>query len=418
MARARSCAWHGTLLFVVCFLACVISVFLFLPRRAFSATGTSHRAKWYLREPGTDCAVPFVAADGVLRPGEAAQLHAAYSGRSEGEFWFGRSDEPRDILEEAIHRLLVYDLQHILPGGVAATVAGVSWRIIYLNNSRPQHTFHFDSDEATDYAMEDIPLIHPLLSTVTYLSDLGGPTVLMNYTMADPEDPLKLPSNMWLVMPRAGKHLAFDPRLLHGVLSALRSPCVSSLAGCAGSSRDSRFVLGMNFWEVRSAESRPNEYRPGSLRHFSAAGSASEAESEVRVPTMCGAAGGQDRRVISASPGENVQRFELQTFGFGKDVRELWHPMDIFLKVPRLQLLDFEHAERGGTYDYTLDASAIEFVYDHPGRKVQAARTNFDKVAHAIAVKMLRNRCELFELNASAMNPPGAVKFCSRADEL
>lgn len=394
--------------------ACAIAVF----QRALSVIAASYGTKWYLRAPDTDCAVPFVAADGILRPDEAAQLYAAYSGRSGGEFWFGRSDEPRDILEAAVLRLFEYDLQHILPVGVAATVAGVSWRIVDLDLRQRQHTFHFDSDEGTDYAVENAPLIHPLLSTVTYLSDLGGPTVVMNYTMADPEDPLKVPSNMWLVMPRAGKHLAFDPRLFHGVLNALRSQCISSLAGCAGSSRDSRFVLGMNFWEVRSKESRSEKYKPSSLRHFSSANSAGEAEPEVRVTTRCSATGVQDRLVISASPGESKRRFKLKTFASGQDVREQWHPMDIYLSVPRLQLLDFEHVERGGTYDYALDASAIEFVYEHPGRRVLASRTNWDRVARKIAVNMLRNRCKLFEPEPSAMNPPGAVEFCSRGSEL
>jgi hypothetical protein len=79
---------------------------------------------------------------------------------------------------------------------------------------------HFDAD----YGLEDQApnlLLHPRLATVTYLSNFGAPTVVLDKRSPPPNDPEKTTLNGdisrgWLSQPTRGKHMAFDGRLLHG----------------------------------------------------------------------------------------------------------------------------------------------------------------------------------------------------------
>lgn len=79
---------------------------------------------------------------------------------------------------------------------------------------------HFDAD----YGLEDqLPnyLLHPRIATVTYLSNVGVPTLVLNKRSPPPTDVDKKSLNGsigkgWLSCPLIGKHIAFDGRLLHG----------------------------------------------------------------------------------------------------------------------------------------------------------------------------------------------------------
>jgi hypothetical protein len=80
--------------------------------------------------------------------------------------------------------------------------------------------FHFDAD----YGLEDQApnlLLHPRLATVTYLTDFGAPTVVLDQRSNPPDDIERktLQGDIrkgWISHPKLGKHLAFDGRLLHG----------------------------------------------------------------------------------------------------------------------------------------------------------------------------------------------------------
>lgn len=79
---------------------------------------------------------------------------------------------------------------------------------------------HFDAD----YALEDQAsgvFLHPRIATITYLSDVGVPTLILNKRSPPPQDIGKssLNGNIrkgWLSHPSFGKHVSFDGRLLHG----------------------------------------------------------------------------------------------------------------------------------------------------------------------------------------------------------
>lgn len=63
--------------------------------------------------------------------------------------------------------------------------------------------------------------LHPRVATITYLSDIGVPTLILNKRSPPPSDHEKTSLNgsidkAWLSHPCFGKHVAFDGRFLHG----------------------------------------------------------------------------------------------------------------------------------------------------------------------------------------------------------
>jgi len=79
---------------------------------------------------------------------------------------------------------------------------------------------HFDADYGLE---EQLPThtLHPRVATITYLSDLGVPTIILDKRPPPPSDPEKQSLNgsinkAWLSHPSMGKHVSFDGRLLHG----------------------------------------------------------------------------------------------------------------------------------------------------------------------------------------------------------
>eukprot|EP00038_Savillea_parva_P027211 m.58182 g.58182 ORF g.58182 m.58182 type:complete len:630 (-) comp7811_c0_seq2:101-1990(-) len=76
------------------------------------------------------------------------------------------------------------------------------------------HQLHFDTDEATFGTTSDAPLRHPLVSSVLFLSDVGGPTLVTNKVPGQP----RLGTRGALAWPTCGRLLTFDGNALHGVL--------------------------------------------------------------------------------------------------------------------------------------------------------------------------------------------------------
>ncbi len=84
--------------------------------------------------------------------------------------------------------------------------------------------FHWDKDEDLRLLMDGKMYIHPHLSTVTYLSDIGAPTLALNYrvnALTGEYIPLGEDESVegYLAWPRIGKHLSFDGRFLHAAPS-------------------------------------------------------------------------------------------------------------------------------------------------------------------------------------------------------
>ena len=78
--------------------------------------------------------------------------------------------------------------------------------------------FHWDQD----YGVADCGVnVHPHLATVTYLSTLGGPTIVLDHAspVQHGADFTARPQRCWVSRPALGKHMCFDGRLLHAAPS-------------------------------------------------------------------------------------------------------------------------------------------------------------------------------------------------------
>lgn len=91
-------------------------------------------------------------------------------------------------------------------------------------------SFHWDKDEDFRLLTGGSMYIHPHISTVTYLTDLGAPTMVLSKRVdpmsgayvADADDDGSLSNVDGLVsFPKQGKHLSFDGRYLHAAPSDL-----------------------------------------------------------------------------------------------------------------------------------------------------------------------------------------------------
>lgn len=79
---------------------------------------------------------------------------------------------------------------------------------------------HFDADYGLEAQMSNF-LLHPRVATITYLSYIGVPTLILDKRSPAPSDTEKKSlggdiNRAWLSHPRFGKHVAFDGRFLHG----------------------------------------------------------------------------------------------------------------------------------------------------------------------------------------------------------
>ena len=79
-------------------------------------------------------------------------------------------------------------------------------------------SFHWDKDEDLRLLAGGSLYVHPYLSTVTYLTDLGAPTMVVNCRVNYATGEWILPEETvegFVSWPRQGKHLSFDGRFLH-----------------------------------------------------------------------------------------------------------------------------------------------------------------------------------------------------------
>ena len=164
-----------------------------------------------------------------------ANCKAAFVGES---FWLGADAEPRCALESLAQIIF---LQHTRVstrgGGVFARGgdqndvddgpgfdpgrSGAEWWVQLRHAEDGQNetvSFHWDKDEdlVDDYGVN----VHPAISTVTYLTDAGAPTMVLTKRapiMYEDLDGFRGEVlEAYLSYPKAGKHIAFDGRLLHG----------------------------------------------------------------------------------------------------------------------------------------------------------------------------------------------------------
>ena len=155
----------------------------------------------------------------------------------------------QSAIEAAILSLYMLDF-----GGAESGVVGAEW---WVQSKPTQGTsadigYHYDKDEA--FASAAMTMRFPDVSTVTYLGNIGGPTLILNQTTPDGNKEVpELPTTAALVYPKRNKHLVFRGNLQHGVSSELALPIPSAAWKQEKISRDTLLV---NWW--REAPKPPN----------------------------------------------------------------------------------------------------------------------------------------------------------------
>lgn len=138
---------------------------------------------------------------------------------SSGEtYWVAASATPRTALEKLAKSVFDFHTKDLTGGeDYDEDKSGAEWWTLVLDN-QDDIGLHWDRD----YAMESDSgiFVHPHLSTVTYLTSVGGPTIGLDRVSpmqkGEPDEILGPVPQAFLSRPLAGKHIAFDGRLLHG----------------------------------------------------------------------------------------------------------------------------------------------------------------------------------------------------------
>lgn len=158
---------------------------------------------------------------------------------AQGEFL-----KPRFAIEAAIQMIYKSDIGEYRH----ERVAGAEWWVQHRSEAE-DISFHHDKDEAL--ASLKMTMQFPEVSTVTYLTDIGAPTLIFNQTSKDGNEEVPIiPSRGFLSYPKKNRHLLFRGNLQHGVPGKLAIPFGGSggvgLRSGVGGQRRITFLI--NWW--------------------------------------------------------------------------------------------------------------------------------------------------------------------------
>lgn len=177
----------------------------------------------------------FSAWEAVLSGAQGSRLASAalnvFGFGHNPSFWMGAFEEANTLLDRYAQQ--VFWLHATRLGHTDASVracgrtAGAEYWVQRRGPEQPLHErgmdWHFDKDE--DLLDQKDVVVMPTVGTVTYLSSVGAPLVVLSQPMLDGRGFL-LPFSasqvtMFLTRPVFGRHVAFDGQLLHGCPAAL-----------------------------------------------------------------------------------------------------------------------------------------------------------------------------------------------------
>lgn len=136
--------------------------------------------------------------------------------------------------------------------------SGVEWWTLVMDAAASSDDTNSDDDVGmffdADYGLEDVLpcLIHPHISTITYLTDVGAPTLILQKQSPTPEEDVKTSlegsiTTGFLSYPKVGKQVAFDGRLLHGAPSSF-FPSLNSNKTHSNALLEKRVTFLVNIW--------------------------------------------------------------------------------------------------------------------------------------------------------------------------
>jgi hypothetical protein len=187
-------------------------------------------------------------------------------------FFLPSTMKPRCALEALVKTIFDNHVEHLEEGTFSTKQSGAEWWTLVLDADEDKKKGTADNDEEegegdeiglhfdADYELEEQAsnvLLHPRVATVTYLSDFGAPTLIIDQK-SPPMDDLKKKkleegiSKAWLSHPKLGKHTAFDGRLLHGAPSLYFPPIKKQSEDEPAAKRQKiekkRYTLLVNIW--------------------------------------------------------------------------------------------------------------------------------------------------------------------------
>lgn len=150
-----------------------------------------------------------------------------------GTFWQYADKPARTSIAAVISRL-----SQLIP--LSAAIVGVEWWVRLKPVGMPM-ALHFDKDEALVKRTGQI--CHPAYSGILYLTDVGGPTVIIDQSVSKDGRRLFPPESDRGVLsqPKRNTFLAFPGHLRHGVVADLALTQNATLGAKRGS-------LLMNWW--------------------------------------------------------------------------------------------------------------------------------------------------------------------------
>ena len=195
---------------------------------------------------------------------------------AQSSFWLPADATPEGPLETLASRIFEF---HTAGADFDRASSGAEWwanvtRSEMLHSHGDIH-LHFDKDEHA-FAQYGL-VVHPLLATVTYLSDEGASTVVAPHVVLDAAaggqysmQAGSSEASALLVPPRVGRHVRFDGRWLHGAPASY--PPAAATAATA--SPYERLTFCVNIWVG---------HKPGGIPRFSHGALPNDCEAGVEL---------------------------------------------------------------------------------------------------------------------------------------
>eukprot|EP00041_Stephanoeca_diplocostata_P004255 m.42128 g.42128 ORF g.42128 m.42128 type:complete len:529 (+) comp15009_c0_seq2:127-1713(+) len=207
--------------------------------------------------------LPRLQRDGIVLRKLQAKKHLKQN--KLGSFFFPlekkSSSPPRFATEEAI--LLLRDICFTEVSFRERRIVGAEWWY-QTREVKGNIGFHYDKDEAV--ASNEMKMVYPDVATVTYLTQAGGPTLILNMSTPDGNDNVPVVANTgYASYPVVNRHIMFDGTSMHGVLGEL------GLEAQPGARQQSRVTLLVNWWSRTPRPPNCQPPTPTELRAFVAA---------------------------------------------------------------------------------------------------------------------------------------------------
>ncbi|EKU22450.1 hypothetical protein NGA_0459300 [Nannochloropsis gaditana CCMP526] len=305
---------------------------------------------------------------------------------SEGETFFITADTKPKVQLEALALSIFW--AHTSQATYTEGHSGAEWWVQVLEEE-DDIGLHFDKD----YALEAHGLnIYPHLATVTYLSSLGGPTLVL--PLSGPlhvgEDLSGALSGAWLSLPAVGKHTVFDGRLLHAAPAELRGLWADEDGWEEGGRAErkggrKRVTLLVNVWlnHIPNGSERPS---PSLLQALSPCDSAAPLECRIPLAPPFQRGDAEEGTISSslASPGASqVTEVTLRggAVGEGAAQRASWRlggeakqRYKVSILVPAEEGRKFSREDEGSTVRLMFKEGVTGMVVREVGRKGKRKR--------------------------------------------